>query len=45
MILFKQELLGSRGFSLIPLDGLRAIFSTNLQLLLPTKFVVVYVRK
>ena len=45
MILFEQKLLGSRGFSLIPLDGLHAIFSTNLQLLLPTKFVVVYVRK
>ena len=28
MILFEQELLGSHGFSLIPFDGLHAIFST-----------------
>ena len=43
--LFEQELLGSHGFSLIPLDGLYAIISANLRLLLPTKSVVTYARK
>ena len=42
---FEKELLGSRAFSLIPLDGLHAIISTNPWLLLPTKSVVVYARK
>ena len=45
MTSFEQELLGSREFSLIPPDGLHAIISTNLQLLLPTKLVVAYARK
>ena len=45
MTLFGQELLGSRGFSLIPPVGLHATISTNPRLLLPTKSVVAYVRK
>ena len=34
MISFEQELLGSRGFSFIPLDGLNAVISANPRLLL-----------
>ena len=45
MTSFGQELLGGRGFSLIPPGGLRAIISINPWLLLPTKFVVAYARK
>ncbi|KAL4606857.1 hypothetical protein ACB092_09G134500 [Castanea dentata] len=45
MTSFEQELLGSRGFSLIPPSGLHATISANLQLLLPTKSVVAYTRK
>ena len=45
MTSFRQELLGSYGFSLIPPDGLHAIISTSPRLLLPTKFVVAYARK
>ena len=45
MTSFGQELLGGRGFSLIPHEGLHAIISANPQLLLPTKFVVAYARK
>ena len=45
MTLFGQELLGSRGLSLIPPVGLHAIISTNPRLLLPTKSVVAYARK
>ena len=45
MISFEQELLGSHGFSLTPLDGLHVVNSTNPWLLLPTKFVVAYARK
>ena len=45
MISFEQELLGNRGFSLIPLDGLSVVISANPRLLLPTKFMVAYVRK
>ena len=40
MTSFGRELLGGRGFSLIPLEGLHAIISANPQLLLPTKSVV-----
>ena len=29
MISFEQELLGSRGFSFIPPDGLNAVISAN----------------
>ncbi|KAL0005291.1 hypothetical protein SO802_012852 [Lithocarpus litseifolius] len=42
MTSFKHELLGRRGFSLIPPYGLHAIISTNSRLLLPTKFVVTH---
>ena len=45
MTSFGQELLGGRGFSLIPPEGLHAIISVNPRLLLPTKFVVAYARK
>jgi len=45
MTSFGQELLGGRGFSLIPPKGPRAIISANLQLLLPTKSMVAYARK
>ena len=45
MISFEQELLGSRGFSLIPPNSLHAIISTNPRLLLPTKYVLAYARK
>ena len=44
MTLFEQDLLGSRGFSLIPPDSLSAIISTNPRLLFPTNSVVVYVK-
>ena len=40
-----QELLGGRGFSLIPPKDLSAIISANPWLLLPSKFVVAYARK
>ena len=45
MISFEPELLGSRGFSLIPPNGLHAIIFANPRLLLPTKSVVAYARK
>ena len=45
MTSFEQELLGSRGFSLIPPDGLSAIISSNPRLLLLTKSMVVYAKK
>ena len=45
MTSFKQELLGSYGFSLIPFDGLHTIISANSRLLLPTKSVAAYARK
>ena len=45
MTSFEQELLGSRGFSLIPPDSLSAVISTNPQLLLPSKSVLAYPRK
>ena len=44
MTLFKKELLGSLGFSLIPPNGLGAVISTNPWLLLLTKFVLAYAR-
>ena len=43
MTSFGQELLGSSEFFLIPPNGLHAVISANPQLLLPTKFIVVYV--
>ena len=45
MTSFRQELLGSREFFLIPSDGLHAVISTNLRLLLSTKSMVAYARK
>ena len=45
MTSFEQELMGSRGFSLVPLDGLSAIILVNPQLLLPSKSVLAYARK
>ena len=45
MTSFEQELMSSRGFSLIPPDGLSAVILANPQLLLPSKFVLVYARK
>ena len=45
MTSFEQELMGSRGFSFIPLDRLNAVISTNPRLLLPSKSVLAYARK
>ena len=45
MTSFKKELMGSRGFFLVPSDGLSAVISTNPWLLLPSKSVLAYVRK
>ena len=45
MTSFEQELMGSRGFSLIPLDELSTVISANPRLLLPCKSVLAYARK
>ena len=45
MTSFEQELVGSRGFSLIPPDGLNMVISANPRLLLPFKSVLAYTRK
>ena len=45
MTSFEQELIGSRGFSLIPLDRLSMVVSVNPQLFLPSKSVLAYARK
>ena len=45
MTSFEKELMGSRGFSLVPPDGLSAIISANPLLLLPFKSVLAYARK
>ena len=45
MTSFKQELVGSRGFSLIPPNGLDMVISANPQLLLPSKSVLAYTKK
>ena len=42
---FVTELAGSRGFSLIPPEGLGMVVSVNHRLLLPSKFVLAYARK
>ena len=42
---FVAELAGSRGFSLIPLEGLSMVVSVNPRLLLPSKSVLAYARK
>ena len=44
MTLFEQDLLGNRGFSLIPPDSLSAIISANPRLLFPTNSMVAYVK-
>ena len=45
MTSFEQELMGSRGFTLVPPDGLSAVISINPQLLLPSKSVLAYAKK
>ena len=42
---FVAELTGSRGFSLIPPEGLGMVVSVNPCLLLPSKSVLAYARK
>ena len=42
---FVAELAGSRGFSLIPPEGLGMVVSVNSHLLLPSKFFLAYARK
>ena len=45
MTSFEKELMGSRGFSFVPPDGLSAIISANPRFLLPSKSVLAYARK
>ena len=45
MTSFEKELVGSRSFSLIPLNGLSMVISANPRLLLPSKSVLAYARK
>ena len=45
MTSFEQELVGSRGFSLIPPNGLSMVISANPRLLLPSKSMLAYARK
>ena len=45
MTSFEKELMGSCGFSLVPLDGLSAIISANPRLFLPSKSMLAYARK
>ena len=45
MTTFVDELAGSRGFSLIPPDGLGMVVSVNPRLLLPSKSVLAYAKK
>ena len=45
MATFVAELAGSRGFSLIPPEGLGMVVSVNLRLLLPSKSILAYARK
>ena len=45
MTSFGQELVGSRGSSLIPPDGLDMVVSPNPRLLLPSKSMLAYARK
>ena len=42
---FVAEISGSRGFSLIPPEGLSAVASANPRLLLPSRSVLAYARK
>ena len=45
MTSFEKELIGSRGFSLVPPDGLSVIILANPELLLPSKSVLAYAKK
>lgn len=45
MTSFSKELLGGRGFSLVPLEGLHSIIFLNPWLLLPNRSVIAYARK
>ena len=45
MTSFEKELVGSHGFSLIPLDRLSMVISVNPQLLLPSNSALAYARK
>ena len=45
MTIFENELVGSRGFSLIPPDGLSMVISINPRLLLPSKSALTYARR
>ena len=45
MTSFEKKLIGSRGFSLIPHNGLSAIILSNPRLPLPSKFVLAYAKK
>ena len=45
MTSFEKKLIGSRGFSLIPPNGLSAIILSNPRLPLPSKFVLAYAKK
>ena len=42
---FVAELAGSRGFSLIPPEGLSMVASVNPRLLLPSRSILAYARK
>ena len=45
MTSFEKELIGSRGFSLVPPNGLSIIISANSWLLLPSKSMLAYAKK
>jgi len=45
MTSFEQELMHSRGFSLISPNGLNAVILANPRLVLPSKFVLAYAKK
>ena len=45
MTSFEKEFMGSRGFSLVPPDGLNAIISANPWLLLSSKSMLAYAKK
>ena len=45
MTTFKNELVGSHGFSFIPPNGLNMVISVNPRLLLPSKSALAYARR
>ena len=45
MTSFYEDIMGSRGFLLIPPQGLHVVLSPNLRLLVPTRSMVTYARK